>query len=245
MAAEASDEALSMLGASPLDSGVYPALIRFNVFAEILEAFFPIFAADNVQKGLSGLKGKLGEKISSNIVTICDDLFCQEGFAGTPFDDEGAATSHKSVIDSGVLSTYLYNTRSAAKDNRDSTGNGFRASYKSPFYTSPTNFYLKRGNKSIEELLELAEGGLLITMAAGLHSGLDTVSGDSSVQVQGYLIKSGSRNKPVNGVTISGNFYDLLNNIEEIGNDLHFIFPASGHFGSPSIFVKEASISGN
>jgi PmbA protein len=245
MAAEASDEALSMLGASPVDSGVYPVVIRFNVFAEILEAFFPIFAADNVQKGLSGLKGKLGENIASKIVTICDDPFCLEGFAGTPFDDEGAATGYKNVIDSGILSTYLYNTRSAAKENRDSTGNGFRASYKSPVSTSPTNFYLKQGDKNIEELLELAEGGLHVTMVAGLHSGLDTVSGDFSVQAQGYLIKSGTRHKPVNGVTISGNFFELLKNIEEIGNDLHFIFPGNGHFGSPSIFVKEASISGN
>ena len=191
MAAEASEEALSMLGASPVDSGVYPVVIRFNVFAEILEAFFPIFTADNVQKGLSGLKGRLGEKIASKIVTICDDPFCGDGFAGTPFDDEGAATGYKNVIDGGVLCTYLYNSRSAAKENRNSTGNGFRASYKSPVSTSPTNFYLKTGDKSLEELLGLAEGGMLVTMAAGIHSGLDTVSGDFSVQAQGYMIKIG------------------------------------------------------
>ncbi len=244
MAKEAAEESLSMLGASPVASGMYPAVIRYNVFAEMLEAFSPIFSADNIQKGLSGLKGKLEMKIASSGVTLVDDPFHKDGFSGSSFDDEGIPTYRKLIVESGVLRTFLYNIRTAHKDMTESTGNGFRTSYKSAIGVSPTNFYMEAGEHELEELLERADGGILITMVAGIHSGLDTVSGDFSVQAQGYLIKNGKREDPVNGITISGNFYDLLLNVEAIGSDLKFILPGNGHFGSPSVLVRKISISG-
>src|SRR5690606_21544448 len=100
------------------------------------------------------------------------------------------------------------------------------------------------GDLPLENLIQQAEGGVFITMVAGLHSGLDTVSGDFSVQAQGYTIKDGLKDKPVNGITISGNFFDMLNKIIGLGNDLNFGLPGDGHFGSPSILISEASISG-
>lgn len=244
MSEEAAEEALSMLGASPVASGFYTAVIRYNVFAELLEAFSPIFSADNIQKGLSGLKGKLEMEIASSGVTLIDDPFHKEGFSGSSFDDEGTPTSRKLIVDRGVLKSYLHNIRTAEMDMAASTGNGFRASYKSAIGVSPTNFYMEQGEFELEELMERAEGGILITMVAGIHSGLDTVSGDFSVQAQGYLIKKGEKEDPVNGITISGNFYDLLSNVEAIGSDLRFILPGNGHFGSPSVLVNKISISG-
>lgn len=245
MADEAASEALSMLGASPVDSGMYPVVLRFNVFAEILEAFFPVFAADNVQKGLSGLKGKLETVIATKNITIWDDPFHEDGFSGTPFDDEGIPTFKKLIIEKGVLKTFLYNLRSASKEGKESTGNGFRTSYKAAVGISPTNVYLEPGDSSLEDLLKKADDGIFITSVAGLHSGLDTVSGDFSVQAMGYRIKNGVKGKPVNGITISGNFFKVLESIESIGSDLRFTLPGNGHFGSPSILVRGASISGN
>jgi len=244
MSEEAAEESLSMLGASPVASGMYPAVIRHNVFAELLEAFSPIFSADNVQKGLSGLKGKLGMEIASSGVTLIDDPFHKDGFSGSSFDDEGIPTSRKLIVESGVLRTYLHNIRTAEKDMTESTGNGFRTSYKTAIGVSPTNFYMEPGEHELEELLERADGGILITKVAGIHSGLDTISGDFSVQAQGYLIKKGKKEDPVNGITISGNFYDLLLHVEEIGSDLKFTLPGNGHFGSPSVLVGRISISG-
>lgn len=244
MSEEAAEEALSMLGASPAASGIYTAVIRHNVFAELLEAFSPIFSADNIQKGLSDLKGKLEMKIASSGVTLVDDPFHKDGFSGSSFDDEGTPTSRKMIVERGVLKTYLHNIRTGGKDMVASTGNGFRASYKAAIGVSPTNFYMEPGDLTPEELMKRAEGGIFITMVAGIHSGLDTVSGDFSLQAQGYLIKKWKKEDPVNGITISGNFYDLLSNIEDIGSDLRFILPGNGHFGSPSVLVNKISISG-
>lgn len=245
LAKQAVDEAISMLGAESIKSDAYPIILRNDVAANILEAFSPIFSAENVQKDLSLLKGKLNKKIANEIITIVDDPFMKGGIASCSFDSEGVATKYKKVIDKGVLTTYLHNTKTAKKDGVESTGNGFKSSYKSPVSISPTNMYIENGDKSLDEMIKSIKKGILITNVEGLHSGLNTVSGDFSLASSGYEIVDGRINRPVNQITIAGNFYDLLNNILEVGNDLKFALPmGNGFIGSPSLKIKELSVSG-
>lgn len=86
---------------------------------------------------------------------------------------------------------------------------------------------------------KLMDEGILITSLSGLHSGANTVSGDFSVAANGYYVADGKVQFPVNLMTIAGNFYQLLQNVEEIGSDL--TFPLSP-IGSPSVLVKSLSI---
>ena len=85
---------------------------------------------------------------------------------------------------------------------------------------------------------------MFITDVAGLHSGLNPVSGDFSLSANGYRIVNGKIDSPVNQITIAGNFFEVLNNIDEIASDLKFGAPMLGYFGSPSIKLKKLSISG-
>src|SRR5699024_11365800 len=103
--------------------------------------------ADNVQKGLSLLKGRLGETIGSPILTIVDDPFLEEGFGSRNFDDEGTSTRFKNIVDNGELKNYLYNWKAADKDGVESTGNASR-SYKGTISTSPTDRKSTRLNSS-------------------------------------------------------------------------------------------------
>ncbi|WP_427339656.1 TldD/PmbA family protein [Caloranaerobacter sp. DY30410] len=245
LAKQAVDEAISMLGAESIKSDTYPIILRNDVAADILQAFSPIFSAENVQKDLSLLKGKLNKKIANEIITIVDDPFMKGGIASCSFDSEGVATKYKKVVDRGVLTTYLHNTKTAKKDGVQSTGNGFKSSFKSPVSISPTNMYIENGDKSLDEMIKNTKKGILITNVEGLHSGLNAVSGDFSLAASGYEIVDGRINRPVNQITIAGNFYDLLNNVLEIGNDLKFALPmANGFIGSPSLKIKELSVSG-
>lgn len=241
MAKEAVDEATSRLGGKPIKSGDYPVIIRNDVFAEILGAFSSVLYADSVQKGLSLFEGKIDKEVANNKFTLVDDPFIEEGFNSCSFDGEGTATKAKKVIDKGVLKTYLYNWKSALKDGVESTGNGFRRSYKSNVSTSTTNLYVDKGEKSLDELMQILGKGLMITEVQGLHSGLNPVSGDFSLSAQGYLIENGEISKPVNLITIAGNFFQTLMDIEEIGNDFRF---ASNGVGSPSIMIRKLSIAG-
>lgn len=244
MAKEAVDEAISMLGASSIKSSDYPVIIRNTTFADVMSAFTPVFSADNVQKGLSLLKDKIGTPVANELLTMVDNPFLEGGFATRSFDDEGTATRVNKIIDKGILKTHLHNWKTAEKDKIESTGNGTRSSYKGSLSISPSNLYIEKGSNTYDELVASIDKGLIIIDVAGLHSGLNTVSGDFSLSAYGYEIENGKIKRPVDLITIAGNLYEVLNNIEAIGDDLKFGLPGAGYIGSPSIKIKSLSVAG-
>lgn len=235
------DEALSKIGGTSIASGNYKVIINNEAMVSLLSTFAGIFSGDAVQKGLSLLKDKEGEIIAADIVNLVDDPHLEDGLASVSFDDEGVATLKTYLIKNGKLNSLLHNLKTANKAGVKSTGNGFKSSYASPISVSPTNFYIEPGINSLEEMTKKINKGLIITDFAGLHSGANSITGDFSLAAKGFYIEDGIKNHPVEQITVAGNFFTLLNNIEEIGSDLKF--PMSS-VGSPSIVIKELSIAG-
>ena len=235
------EDALEKIGGKSIPTGKYKAIINNEAMVSLLSTFSGIFNAEAAQKGLSLLKGKEGEMIASNVVTIIDDPHLEKGLASTPFDDEGVATYKKEVVSNGKLNTLLYNLKTAYKAGKKSTGNGFKASYSGSLGTDATNFYLKKGNKSLEKFMEEVNEGVLITEFAGLHSGANAITGDFSLSAKGFYIEGGKKSYPIEQITVAGNFFELLNIIEDVADDLKF--PMSS-VGAPSVKVKELSIAG-
>ena len=235
------DEALSKIGGTSIESGNYKVIINNEAMVSLLSTFAGIFSGDAVQKGLSLLKDKEGEIIAADIVNLVDDPHLEDGLASVSFDDEGVATLKTYLIKNGKLNSLLHNLKTANKAGVKSTGNGFKSSYASPISVSPTNFYIEPGINSLEEMTKKINKGLIITDFAGLHSGANSITGDFSLAAKGFYIEDGIKTHPVEQITVAGNFFTLLNNIEEIGSDLKF--PMSS-VGSPSIVIKELSIAG-
>lgn len=241
IAKEGVEEALSRIGGESIDSGKYKTIINNEAMVSLLGAFVGIFDADAAQKGLSLLNGKEGEKVASDIVTIVDDPLLKRGLSSAPFDDEGVATFKKDIIKNGTLNTLLHNLKTANKAGIKTTGNGFKGSYASPVSISPTNFYIEKGEKDFKEMVKEVNEGIIITDFAGLHSGANYITGDFSLAAKGFLIKDGKKDRPVEQITVAGNFFELLKAIKEISSDLKF--PMSS-IGSPSVYVGELSIAG-
>jgi len=241
MAAQGVEEGLSKLGGKSIPSGSYKTIIYNEAMVQLLETFASTFSGDAAQKGLSLLKGKEGDMIASPIVTIVDDPLMEGGLASAPFDDEGVATFTKELVYEGKLNTLLHNLKTAHKQGVKSTGNGFKASYASSVNVSESNLYLRKGEKSFEDLMKEINEGVIITDLAGLHSGANTVSGDFSLAAKGFYVENGKKTFPVEQITLAGNYFDLLKNIVAIGNDLKF--PMS-NVGSPSVLVTGLSIAG-
>ncbi|WP_026883026.1 TldD/PmbA family protein [Clostridium akagii] len=245
IAKKAVNGALSYKGAKTVRSGKYRIALKNDTAANLLQTFSGIFSADNAQNGMSLLKGKLGKYIGSKSVTIMDDPLLKGGINSRPFDAEGVATYTKEVVKDGELKTFLHNLRTSSKEGVKNTGNASKSTYSSPVEIAPSNFYFKPGKKNYEEILNVLGNGILITELEGLHSGANPMSGDFSLAAKGLLIKDGSVERPVKQITVSGNFYELLKNIEELCSDIEFGFPLGrGCFGSPTIIVKELSIAG-
>lgn len=245
IAKEATDETISKIGGESISTGKYKVIFRYDVVSDMLSTFSSIFSADAVHKGLSLLKNKISEKIASDCVNIIDNPFLEAGGSKCTFDDEGVATYNKILVENGVLKSYLHNLKTSKKDGVDSTGNGFKASYKSPVDISPTYMYIEKGSRSLEEITSEINEGLIITQLQGLHSGASPVSGDFSLAALGQYIKNGKVVSPVEQITVSGNFYTLLKDIEEVASDFKLSNPSgAGGFGSASILIKEINISG-
>ena len=244
VAKEAVEKAVSMLDAKPVPSGEYKIVFENECAGDMLDTFSGIFSAENTQKELSLLNGKVGQQIASDKITIVDDPLMDNGFASYPFDSEGVATYKKNIVENGVLKTLLHNLKTAEKEGVKSTGNASKGSYKGSIGVSGFNFYIKPGEKTFDELCEYVGEGLIITELAGLHSGANGVSGDFSLSAKGFTIEDGKKGHAVEQITIAGNFYDLLKDIELVGSDLRFGIPGAECIGSPSFVVGSLSVAG-
>lgn len=238
VAKTAVEKAISMLGADAIESKSYPVIMENDAMASVLGGFCSMFSGDAALKRLTSLIGKEGEKIMGEEVNIIDDPLMKDSVNSQPFDDEGVASYTKYVVEKGVFKTFLHNLKTAKFFNAKSTGNGVRGV---DVGVGPVNLYVQPGMKTKEEIIKETEEGLLITDLAGLHAGLNPVSGDFSAQASGYYIKDGEIVKPVTLIVVSGNFLKMMNEIEEIGSDLYM-----GHsgIGAPSIKFKSLPISG-
>ena len=238
-------EALSKIGAAEVESGKYDILIDGKQMRALLSSYSSVFSAKNAQKGLSLLKGKEGEMVASSILTLVDDPMRSDSPMKAPFDGEGVATYRKNVIENGVLTTLLYDLATADRAGVASTGNGQRASYSESVGISPYSFYFTPGSLSEQEMLASVGDGIYVTGFNGLHAGCNEVTGDFSIESEGYRIRDGKIAEAIKSFTIAGNFFDLLKQIEAVGNRVKFGLPSGFTvFGSPDVLVRSMSVGG-
>ncbi|WCA22498.1 TldD/PmbA family protein [Candidatus Phytoplasma oryzae] len=226
------------LNACSLKSGYYDIIFSNKAFSKLLKKFSCIFNAMNVYHDLTKLKNKIGFKIASDQVNIIDDPLNSYAFFKYKFDDEGCPCKKKIIIEKGILKNFIHNLKTTNIFNisSSSAGNFFDNSIKM------SNCYLKKGFKDLTKIISKIEKGVFIDNLIGLHAGVNDVTGDFSVQAEGFKIEKGQIKNFVKMIVVSGNFFDLLYNIKDIAND--FLFDFSG-FGSSSVYVDKLSIAGD
>jgi len=178
------------------------------------------------------LAERLGERIGRETITVIDDGLLPRRLGSSPFDSEGVPSRRTPVVEQGVLKTFLCNTYAARKIGRTTTGNADGAG------VGPSNFFLKPGTFTPEEIIRSTRKGLYLIRTLG--HGLNPVTGDISQGAFGLWIENGEFTYPVSEITISGNLGDVLMNIEMIGNDLAF----DGSVCGPTIKVAEMQLAG-
>ena len=238
---ESTDTALNALNAGSAKTGFYETVLNRDCMSQLLSAFTGIFSSEAALKKMTKLIGKEGEKIFGDNIVITEDPFHPNAIAKINFDDEGYPTKTKNIVENGIFKTFLYNLKTAQVFGKTSTGNGFKAGVESPVRVSTTTLYLQPGTKSEEELIASIEDGIYITDISGLHAGLDIISGDFNVQSSGRLIKNGKLADPVTLFVVSGNYYDMMNNVVEIANNLEDTLTGTH---APSVKIAKLAISG-
>lgn len=236
---QAVEKALGLLGRKKIKSGKYTAVFDPRVSCEFLDLLAESFCADSVQKGKSYLKGKIGEKIGSSLLNLVDDGLLPKGIGSAPFDGEGVPMQKKILVENGILKRFLYDTYTATKEGVNSTGNAGRSSFENIPEPETTNFYLISGEKNKEEIIREIKTGIHVLEVMGLHTA-DPVSGDFSVGISGRYIKDGELSFSLQGMTMAGNIWQLMNSIVALGSDLKFY----GSIGAPTIVFSEVTFGG-
>ncbi len=236
---EAVEKAVGLLGRNKIKSGEYTAVFDPWVGAEFLDLLAESFCADSVQRGKSYLKGKIGKTIGSNLLNLVDDGLLPKGISSAPFDGEGVPMEKKVLIENGILKGFLYDTYTAAKEGVMSTGNAGRNSFANIPEPETTNFYLLPGKKNRKEIIKEIKNGIYVLEIMGLHTA-DPVSGDFSVGISGRYIKDGELGFSLQGMTMAGNIWRLMNSIVAVGNDPKFY----SSIGAPTIVFSEVTFGG-
>ncbi len=234
----ASDLALKSRSGIKIEPQKTDVIFHPFAFSDILEeALAPSLDADNVQKGRSGLIEKLGDEIAVSELCIYDDGLIEAGIETSASDDEGVPSQHTTVIENGVLKSYLYDSYTAGKAGVKSTGNGSRSSYTSPPSVGLRNFIIDYPQ---EDVIANTSSGIFVNTIIGAHTA-NSISGDFSVEARNaFTIKDGALDKPVKSIMISGNAFELLKNITGAGLDVRKV----GGIITPSIRVSGLSVIG-
>ena len=216
---KAAERALRRMGARKVSTRQVPVVFDAETASSLVGHIFGAVRGDAVYRKASFLTDKLGQQVAGENVTVLDDGLRPGGFGSRPFDDEGIPASTTTVIERGVLKSYLLNSYAANKLDLKTTGNASRGLAGAPS-VGPKNLYLVPGMHSPEEIIRSVKDGFYVTELIGF--GVNVVTGDYSRGAAGLWIENGELTYPVHEVTIGGTLQDMLNHIEMIGNDLEF-----------------------
>ena len=231
LAETARERAVRMLQAKAAPSGQMAVVMAGEAGGTMVhEACGHGLEADLVQKGLSVYAGKMGEKVASPLITVIDDATLPSRYGSYAFDDEGTPGKKTVLIEEGILKSYMYDLDTALKENRESTGNGRRESYRSRPIPRMSNTLIAPGQTDPEEIIASTRKGLYVTKMGGGQ--VNTTNGDFVFEVtEGYLLENGKVGAPVRGATLIGNGPQVLSQVDLVGRDIGFSLGVCGKNG--------------
>lgn len=216
-----------------LETKRYDIILDSSVVNSVLSTLKNMLSAQSIRKKTSCLTDKLNNKLFSDKLTIIEEPLNEKYPGYTIFDKEGTDTNNKVIIEKGVLKTYLYDIKEAKLKGINSTGNNYGQ-------IGTRNMYIKPSNNNLEQLFSKMKDGIYITDKMGASgTSMNENTGNISIQVFGYIVKDGKIASGFHPAIMSTTIFELLSNIEEIGNDLIF---QRKDIGSPSLYIKNISI---
>lgn len=213
---EAGERAVRRLNPARPRTAKLPVIYDPRVSSSMIGHMIGAINGAAIVRGTSFLKDKLGQRVFAPGVYIYDEPRRVRGLRSRPFDAEGVPTVAKTLIDDGVLTTWLLDSRSARQLGLASTGSASRGTGGPPS-PSPTNLYMAAGRVSPKELIgDIKEGLYIIEM---MGSAVNSITGDYSRGAAGFMIRNGELAEPVAEITIAGNLLEMFMHLTP-ANDL-------------------------
>lgn len=229
----AGESAHAYLDKAPLTTRRCSVLFDPRSASSLLTHFAQAINGQPVFTKSSFLRGKIGNPVMSQHLTISEDPFILGGLASMNFDADGIAPLQRDIIESGELTGYLLSLYSSRRLNMEPTGNGY----------GPANMRLKsvltRESDDFDAMLKKLGTGFLVTSLVG--NGVRLMTGDYSRGARGFWVENGQIKHAVTGVTLSGNLQQMFMGIVAVGNDCL----TQGAFTTGSVLIDEMQIAGH
>lgn len=246
------DCAMMLTTAAYAPAGEMPVVID-NGFGGVIfhEASGHGLETTSVAKDASVFCGKLGQKIAHESVTAIDDGTIQNGWGSLNIDDEGNKTQKTTLIENGVLKSYIVDEMGSLQTGHAITGSGRRQSYKYAPASRMRNTYIAAGKDTFEDMIRDVDYGLYAKKMGG--GSVNPGTGDYNFQVsEAYIIRNGRIEEPVKGACLIGRGIDTLGKITKVSNDLKLARGMCGSVsgsipaavGQPQILVSSLMVGG-
>ncbi len=223
-AADAVERSVRLLGAGKAPSERLTVVLDPYVTSQFLGLVAEMLSGEAVLKGRSPFGDRVGEQIAAPGLTLLDDATDALAPSASDTDGEGLACRTVPLFRDGVLEGFLHNAYTGRASGAASTGSAQRHSHRSVPGVGPHVVKLVPGRQSPGQIMEQVGDGLLVLEVAGLHSGVNPVSGDLSVGVEGLRIRGGATAEGVREVTIGSTLQRMLMDVVAVGDDLTY-FP--------------------
>jgi PmbA protein len=206
----AGERAVARLHPTRLATARIPVLYDPRVAGSLLGHLSGAINGASVARGTSFLKEKLHQRIFAPGIYIHDDPRRMRGLRSRTFDGEGTPTRTRALIEDGVLTTWLLDSRSARQLGMTPTGHAARGT-SGPPSPSTSNLYLAAGTLTPAALMADIKQGIYVTEMMG--SAVNGVTGDYSRGAAGFMIRDGALAEPVAEVTVAGNLVAMFANM--------------------------------
>ncbi len=241
VAADGVHRAVRLLGATKPPSARMTILLEPRLAMTLVSIVAGMLAGDVVLKGRSPFADRVGEVVASPLLSFVDDPTRSESIGAEEYDGEGLACRRNDLVVDGVLQGFLQDGYSGRRSGVGSTASAVRGVRSLPGVGAQL-LVMTPGRRSFDDLVASIDHGLYVTSFAGMHSGVNAVSGDFSVGADGLLITDGALGAPVREMTIASTIQRMLLDVREVGGDFEW---TPGGSGACSLVIDDVSVSGS
>lgn len=229
---DAGTRAVARMNPIKLKSGPMPVVLDPRVSASLLGHLIGAITGSSIARKTSFLLDALGTAIFSSGISIVDEPHRIRGLRSRPFDGEGLATANTTIIDKGVLTTWLIDSTAGRQLGLAPTGHATRGG------AGPSNLHMVAGQVSPAALMADIANGFYVTDLIGM--GINGLTGDYSRGASGFQIIDGQIAGPVAEVTIAGNLKDMFAALIP-ANDLEFRYATN----APTLRIDGMTLAGD
>jgi PmbA protein len=242
IAEDAIERAVRLIGAKKVPSSVCTVVLDPRVTSTLLAVVSGALSGEAIVKNRSMFVGRLGEQVAVGEFVLVDDPTDPRSLGASRNDGEGLACRRNLLIDHGRLAGFVYDTTTARRAGVSSTGSAVRGGYS----TTPTSgcraVTIAPGELDQSGVLAAVGEGLFVQSVSGVHSGVNSVSGDFSVGVEGLMVRRGELAEPVHEVTIASTLQRMLLSMVAIGGDVQWL---PGVAAAQTVAIEGMSLSGS